>query len=169
VGARLEPSTATGIGGDQSDDTAGGAGAVYVFDRAATTWTQQAYIKASNTGASDFFGETVRLSRDGRTLAVTAPFEDSAAVGLDGDQSDNSATDSGAVYLFVRPGAAWMQRAYVKSTNTDAGDQISSAAISGDGSTLVIGADREDSGATGLGGNQSDNSTTDSGAIYFRY
>ena len=46
------------------------AGAVYVFSRSGTTWTQQAYVKASDTEAGDEFGYSVSLSSDGNTLAV---------------------------------------------------------------------------------------------------
>jgi hypothetical protein len=58
------------------------------------------YFKASNTEASDIFGSTLALSADGNTLAVGVQAEDSAATGIDGDQTDNSAPDSGAVYLY---------------------------------------------------------------------
>ena len=51
VGALVESSNATGVNGDQSDNSATRfAGAAYVFVRNGTTWTQQAYLKASNTG-----------------------------------------------------------------------------------------------------------------------
>src|SRR5262249_51872413 len=53
VGAYGEASTATGVGGNQTINTAQFAGAVYVFTRSGTTWTQQAYIKASNAQAGD--------------------------------------------------------------------------------------------------------------------
>jgi hypothetical protein len=49
----------------------------------------QTYIKASNTDAADRFGWAVSLSADGQTLAVGAPFEDSNATGIDGNQLDN--------------------------------------------------------------------------------
>ena len=65
-------------------------GAVYVFTRSGGGWAQQAYIKASNTGANDQFGSAVALSADGNTLAVAAQFEDSAATGINGNQADNS-------------------------------------------------------------------------------
>ena len=58
------------------------AGAVYVFSRSDTTWTQQAYVKASNTDAGDDFGYSVSLSSDGNTLAVGAKHEDSNATGI---------------------------------------------------------------------------------------
>lgn len=52
------------------------------------------------TGTGDQFGYSVALSGDGATMAVRARLENSAATGVGGDQSDNSATNSGAVYLY---------------------------------------------------------------------
>jgi hypothetical protein len=76
-----------------------------------TQLTQLAYIKASNTGEFDNFGYSVALSADGSTLAVGAPSEASAATGDGGDQADNSAGSSGAVYVFRRRGRRWVQQA----------------------------------------------------------
>ena len=70
---------------------------MYVFTRSGRTWSQQAYLKASNTGTGDEFGSSVSLSGD--TLAVGAYWEDSNATGVNGDQNDNSARSSGAVYV----------------------------------------------------------------------
>src|SRR5215510_6258924 len=53
---------------------------------------QEAYLKAFNTGAYDVFGP-VAISGD--TLVVGAIQEDSNAIGVNGDQANNSATDSG--------------------------------------------------------------------------
>jgi len=39
-------------------------------------------------------------------------------------------------------------------------------ALSGDGSTLAVGADGEANNATGINGNQADNSATNAGAVY---
>ena len=61
------------------------------------------YIKASNSQSSDSFGFAVALSGDGRTLAVGAMGEDSAATGVNGNQADNSTRDSGAIYLYAQP------------------------------------------------------------------
>jgi len=106
VAAPDESSAATGVNGNQKDDTAGGAGAVYVFTRggASRPWTQEAYLKASNTDAYDSFGFSLAINANGSTLAVTATREDSSARGINGSQSDNSAEDSGAVYVFMRAG-----------------------------------------------------------------
>jgi hypothetical protein len=180
VGANGEDSSATGINGNQNDDNATGAGAVYVFTRIAGTWAQQAYVKASNTQAfgppaiwgfndtaGDAFGASVALSGDGNTLAVGATQEDSNAAGIGGNQANEGATNAGAVYVFTRSGATWVQQAYVKASNTGTGDQFgASVALSGDGKVLAAGATGEDSNATGIGGNQADNTASSAGAVY---
>ena len=120
VGALWEDSSATGVNGNQSDNSAADAGAAYVFVRSGTTWSQQAYLKASNTGAGDYFGCSVAVSGD--TVVVGAYGEDSSATGVNGNQSDNSATDAGAAYVFVRSGTTWSQQAYLKASNTGADD-----------------------------------------------
>jgi hypothetical protein len=140
VSSPHEDSAATGVNGNQRDESAWDAGAVYVFVRAGGRWTQQAYVKASNTQTSDRFGSAVALSGDGNTLAVAASLEDSGARGVNGNQADNAAESAGAVYVFRRTGAAWTQQAYVKASNADAGDQFGwSVALSHDGSTLAVG------------------------------
>jgi hypothetical protein len=164
VGAFGEDSAAIGVNGNQADNAASSSGAAYVFVRNGTTWTQQAYVKASNPGASDYFGWSVALS--GNTLAVGAYLEDSSAVGLNGNQADSTtAVDSGAAYVFVRTGTTWAQQAYVKASNTGASDSFGrSVALSGD--TLAVGAYAEDSAAAVVNGNQADNVATDAGAVY---
>jgi hypothetical protein len=163
VGAYGEDSAATGVNGNQADNSASSSGAAYVFVRSGSTWTQQAYLKASNTGTGDLFGASVAISGD--TVVVGAYAEDSAATGVNGNQASNSATDSGAVYVFVRLGSTWTQQAYLKASNTGASDLFgNSVAISGD--TVAVGAHTEDSAATGVNGNQADNSAFASGAAY---
>ena len=171
VGAGGEDSNATGIDGDQNNNSASGSGAVYVFRFDGAAWSQQAYVKASNAEADDRFGLPVSLSADGNTLAAGAGGEDSIATGINGNQNDNSASASGAAYVFRFDGAAWAQQAYVKASNTGLTDFFGGAlALSADGNTLAVGADEEDSNATGIDGNQNDNSALGSGAAYvFRF
>ena len=167
VAAPDESSAATGVNGNQKDDTAGGAGAVYVFTRAGSKWTQQAYLKASNTDAYDSFGFSLAISGNGNTLAVTATREDSNARGINGNQANNDAEDSGAAYVFTRAGGRWTQQAYVKSSNSDAGDQFGwSVALSDDGNVMAVGAPTEQSKARGVNGDQADNSLANAGAAY---
>ncbi|XZZ37409.1 histidine kinase [Microbulbifer sp. TRSA002] len=167
VGADREDSGATGTNGDQSDNSAADSGAVYVFTRVNGAWEQQAYLKASNTNAGDQFGRSISLSADGHTLAVGAFSEDSSATGIDGDQSDNSAKDSGAVYLFTRVDSAWVQQAYLKASNTNGSDRFGiSVSLSADGHTLTVGAPGESSSANGINGDQFDNGANFAGAAY---
>ncbi len=167
VSAPHEDSGATGINGNQRDESAWDSGAVYVFTRSANRWTQQAYLKASNTQVSDKFGFSVALSGDGNTLAVGATLEDSSSRAINGNQADNSAESSGAVYVFARSGGAWSQQAYLKASNADPGDQFGwSVAISGDGNTLAVGAQTEAGVGLGVNADQADNSAADAGAVY---
>ena len=88
----------------------------------------------------------------GDTVAIGARDEDSNATGVNGNQTDNSASGSGAAYVFVRNGTNWTQQAYLKASNTEMGDQFGrSVAVSGD--TVVVGAYLESSGAIGVNGN----------------
>ncbi len=163
VGAPYEDSQATGVNGDQSDNAASDSGAAYVFVRSGTTWSQQAYLKASNTETDDNFGYAAAI--DGDTLVVGAVGESSKATGVNGDQSDDAAGGAGAAYVFIRSGTTWSQQAYLKASNTGAGDEFGwSVAISGD--MVVVGAFAEDSNATGVNGDQGDNSAKTAGAAY---
>lgn len=175
VGAWTEDSNATGINGNQGDNSVVNSGAVYVLTRdtapagiaGADGWVHQAYVKASNTGKDDEFGSRVVLSADGNTLAVAAPLEDSNATGVNGDQHNDLAWDSGAVYVYARSSAGtWMQQAYIKASNTDTADHFGmDIALSGDGNTLAVGAPHESSNATGINGPQNKLAFR-SGAVY---
>lgn len=167
VAAPHEDSAARGINGNQKDESAFDAGAVYVYQRSGATWAHQAYLKASNAQAGDQFGFAVALSGDGNTVAVSANFEDGGAPGVDGNQADESAPGAGAVYVFAREGGTWVQQAYLKASDVGEGDRFGySLALSDDGRTLAVGAIGEDSVATGINGNDADNSAGQAGAAY---
>ncbi len=154
IGASGEQS---GVPGNPNDNSADDSGAAYVFVRNGSAWTQQAYLKASNPGNVDYFGRSVAIS--GNTIVVGAYNEDS---GNPANPNDNSATNAGAAYVFVRNGSAWTQQAYLKAGNVGAEDQFGrSVAISGD--TIVVGAPYEDSGNPA---NPNDNSANNAGAAY---
>ncbi|MBL1277087.1 MAG: FG-GAP repeat protein [Ectothiorhodospiraceae bacterium] len=176
VGVQKEDSNATGISTDgtgEGDNSAYEAGAVYVFIHNGSSWFQQAYVKASNTETDDYFGISVALSGDGKTLAVGAAEEDSNATGISTDgtgEDDNSVKGTGAVYVFNRSGGSWVQQAYVKASNAERGDEFgSSVSLSSDGNTLAVGTDREYSNATGISTDETgedDNSAILAGAVY---
>lgn len=163
VGASGEDSNATTVGGNDADNSASGAGAAYVFVRSGTSWTQQAYLKASNSAAGDAFGGYVAVSGD--IAVIGASQEDSNATGVNGNPANDSALESGAAYVFIRNGATWTQQAYLKASNTNAADSFGRA-VDVDGDTVVVGAFGEDSASGGVGGLQGDNSASSAGAAY---
>jgi len=140
-------------------------------DTTARVWEQEAYVKASNNGASDGFSYSVAL--DGGTLAVAAYGEDSNQTTITNDNStassNNSNADSGAVYVYKRTGTTWAQEAYIKASNNGVVDRFGYE-VALDGDTLVVGASDEDSNQTTITNDNStassNNSNTDSGAAY---
>jgi hypothetical protein len=98
-------------------------------------------------------------------LAVGAALESSSATGINGKQADISVIRSGAVYLFTRSGATWSQQAYVKAS-TVREEMAFGSAIALTADTLVVGAERESSSATGINGSQADAQLNFSGAAY---
>lgn len=148
VGAQGEASNQTGItngASASSNNGAAGAGAVFVYTRSGSAWSQQAYLKAPNAEAGDNFGSAVAI--DGDTIVVGAPAEDSNLTSVANGTTasgDNSAAAAGAAYVFRRTGGSWAQEAYLKGSGIAAGANFGYAvAISGD--TIVVGAHGENS------------------------
>jgi len=130
------------INGNQASNTSPDAGAVYVFVRSGTQWTQQAYVKPTNTDGGDQFGWAVALSADGNTLAVGARHEDGNGI----SQANNTTSNSGAAYVYTRAGTSWTQQAYLKAISPNDDDDFgSSIALSDTGNTLIVGAPQADS------------------------
>jgi hypothetical protein len=163
VGAPNESSAASGVNGDQSDDSMFASGAAYVFRRVDGVWSQEAYLKASNPDPGDRFGWFIKVLGD--LVVVGAPHEASAASGINGDQQNNDAPDSGAAYAFRRTSGIWSQEAYLKATNTHPGSGLGWNLALSD-ALLVLGAPGESGGSTGVNGDQGDLSAPQSGAVY---
>lgn len=145
------------VGAHSADGDFPDTGAAYVYERDASgAWQPRATLRPSTTQADEmFFG--IRVAISGGTIAVGAPLADNAAAGT---------VSSGAVYTHVRDSASgnWSPEQVVRLAIQETGDLFGEVAIDGD--TLVVGAPREDSAATGVGGNEADNSVQDSGAAY---
>ncbi|MEE4174312.1 MAG: hypothetical protein V2I57_08680 [Xanthomonadales bacterium] len=163
AGAVGEDGSAPGVNG-AFDDLRRDAGAAYVYLRDGLDWIPTAYLKASNPDFDDAFGSAVALDR--RRIVVSAPFEDGAGTGTEGDDSNNGASDSGAAWSFFRAEeGGWREGQYLKATNADRGDRFG-ASLSLDGSRLLFGAPGEESRATGIDGDQNDNDLSNAGAGY---
>ncbi len=99
-------------------------GAVYVFVRSGTTWTQQAELIGTGGGVPGSFGWSVALS--GNT----------ALVGL---QGGGTPPYSGVAFVFVRQGTTWTQQAVISDPVPNSSDYFAgSVALHGD--TALIGA-----------------------------
>ena len=110
------------------DATYTDAGAVYIFTRSGTSWSQQAKLTASDKAANDNFGFDVALSGDGNTLLVGAHLDDSTY------------TDQGAAYVFTRSGSTWSQQAKLTASNAQQSDQFGrSLDLNEDGNYAIVG------------------------------
>lgn len=116
--------------------TSPGAGAVYVFTRSGSTWTEQQKLFASDPLQSAEFGYSVGVS--GPTLVVGAP-----------QALYNNEGGRGAAYVFDFDGATWTQSAKLAGVGTTVGARNGSS-VAIDGDRLVIGARTtfEDGGQT---------------------
>jgi hypothetical protein len=172
VSATMEDSdqnTITATPGGSDPSASNDTGAVYVYTRSGTTWALEAYIKAANPDAGDYFGTSVSLS--GSTLAVGATGEDSdqtTITTVPGGTDPSTTNNTGAVYVYRRSGATWALEAYIKAANAGADDEFGRR-ISLSGDTLAVGAYKEDSNQTTITtspGGTDPSTTNDTGAVY---
>src|SRR5207253_1513445 len=78
------------VGGPNDNE---GSGAVWVFIRKGSTWTQQAKLAGEGESGSGEFGTSVALSSNGNTAVIGGP-KDSSGIG--------------AAWVFVRRGSNWV-------------------------------------------------------------
>jgi hypothetical protein len=122
----------TAIIGGPGDNS--GNGAVWVFTRNSSVWTQQGdkLVGYGTVGAADQ-GDSVGISADGNTLIIGGP----------GDSSSN-----GAVWVFTRSGGVWTQQGskLVGAGYPGRAGQGWSVALSGDGDIAIVGGPGDNSG-----------------------
>ncbi len=162
VAAPDEGSAATGVNGDPGLGSAISSGAAYVFEHAEPDgWGQTAYIKAFNTGTQDRFGRSVSASDN---LIVIGAHQEGSGSG--GRPSDNSRQDAGAAYVYRRElDGTWSFDAYHKALRPGTGD-VFGHGVAVAGEVIVVAALEEDSAATAIDGDQSDNSADGAGAVF---
>ncbi|MEY4064499.1 MAG: putative signal peptide protein, partial [Pseudomonadota bacterium] len=168
VGTYSESSNQTFISNSataSADNSAFNSGTVYVYRRSASGWAQEAYIKASNNGQNDNFGYAVALSGD--TLAVGACNEDSSYI-TNIMSSNETLTESGAVYIYKRSGTTWALESFLKALNASVNDFFGDT-LSLSGDTLAVGVSNEDSSQTTITNGPtaaSNDNAPESGATY---
>ena len=105
-------------------------GAVYVYSRSGTTWTQEQKITDAAGTATSFFGRSVDISGNGSYLIIGSPAKDVGGT-----------RNSGAALVYLRSGTTWALQATLSATDKAAGDLYGSAvAISQAGDKAIIGA-----------------------------
>jgi hypothetical protein len=117
------------VGGWKDDSN---QGAAWVFTRSGDIWTQQG-AKLVGTGAIGAAqrGRSVGLSADGNTALIGASLDN---------------TNIGAGWIFTRSGGVWTQQAkLIGSGVIGIATQGTAAAISGDGTTVILGGPWDDS------------------------
>jgi hypothetical protein len=111
------------------DDMGVDAGALYVFTRTGTTWTQQAKLFAAEAMAGEMFGWEVSLDGDTALTSTYDPWNDTVT--------------PGAAYVFTRTGTTWTQQAKLVGSDTVPGDTFGSD-VSLDSDTAIVGAPNDD-------------------------
>jgi hypothetical protein len=115
IGALGEDSLAAGVNNDWFNNGANGAGAAYVFIESSGSWSQKAYLKASNTEGADSFGYSVAADND--FVIVGASDESSNATGINGTQLDDTASFSGAAYVYTLGSSASPAQRFASAIN----------------------------------------------------
>jgi hypothetical protein len=149
IGTQTDQLRGVSISGDGSIIVAGSSyndpngtdsGAAYVFEKSGSTWTQFQKIVASDGAASDHFGASVSVSRDGSTIAVGSPYDDTT-------------TDQGAAYIFEKVGGTWTQVQKIVQSDTLANTSFGGTGVelTDDGTTILVGASFHDTGGQNTG------------------
>ncbi len=111
----------------------GGVGAVWVFTRTGSSWTEQAVLTGHGESGDAHFGRSVAVSADGDTTIV-------------GGRLDGGGV--GAAWVFSRSGSVWTQDGPKLTGSEEEGNaQFGySVALSPEGETALIGGAKDDGG-----------------------
>lgn len=115
---------------NQQSNAVTDSGAVYVFEQRGDAWEQQAYLKANDAAAYDYFGTTVAIDKD--TIVVGAIRDNVFRL-------SNLSDKPGAAYVFSRNEGQWTQVTKLAPATGVPGDRLGfGVAVEGD--TIVLGA-----------------------------
>lgn len=121
------------IGAYQETNPVSAAGAVYVFPRTGSSWGQPVRLTVESPRPSEYFGKSVAISYDGTVLVVGAS-----------NARFNTINGAGQVHIFQRFGESWTRLASRYASDPSGSANFGwSVAISGDASTIAVGACRK--------------------------
>ncbi|HPO17287.1 MAG TPA: PKD domain-containing protein [Candidatus Hydrogenedentes bacterium] len=119
------------VGAFGRDDMGLMSGAAYVFTRTDGAWSEQAKLTAANGSIADSFGVSISI------------YGDTVLIGASGEN-----VFTGAAYVFVRRGAAWIQQAKLTASDGTGNDAFGTQ-VSLYGDTALIGVPSNAIGRTG--------------------
>lgn len=164
TGSPREDSASRFINGEENDNSANDAGAAYLYQFTGSSLSLAAYLKPSNAGTGQRFGQSVDIQ--GNTIIIGASGEKSAG-GNGSRPYDTSLINAGAAYIFERSISGWRQAAYLKAGFPDTHDQFGvSVAIAQLQQAVVVGAPGASSASSSVNVGENDNSMIWAGAAY---
>lgn len=102
-------------------------------------------LQASDAAPNDWFGQSLHVSADGKTMVVGAFFDD-----------NSGGQDAGSVYVYGHSGSTWTQQARLQASDAAPNDRFGEfVRASDDGKTIFVGSPFDD-----------DNAGTDAGSVY---
>ena len=138
------------VGAKDESTTVSGGGAVYVFTRSASTWTEQTILEPSDLGTNHRFGRAVAITKDASYAACISQVTASGGTG----------------YVFSRSGSTWTQHTGFNPTNAGSiQTNIFDIDVDSTGSRVLVGAggmsgNTNYSGTAFIFDKDSDNATT---------
>ena len=129
------------IGGNIDGMGVGGFGAAWVFTRTGNVWTEQTKLTPTGGGVSSLttinVGNSVAISADGNTALVAGTFSQGGSFN--------------AVWVFTRNGNTWTQQGdkLIPTETVGPASSYVSVAISGNGNTILIGRENDNSNTGG--------------------
>ena len=136
----------------QNNFTSSGLGAVYIFTRSGTTWTQQTKLTSTNVSPINnggWFGHGVRLNKDATFLVAGAPTADTSSI-----------SSYGAAYVFTRSGTTWTQQAQLLDGVDESSNFGNHIALNKDATVVAV------SAIYGDGVNADGTTVSNGGSVY---
>ena len=123
-------------------------GSAYIFTYSSGSWGTGTKLVAPNPSVNDYFSMSLAMNHDGTKVIIGAPSEDSTA-----DQSSSTgAGDSGAAYIFTYSNGSWDTGTMIKAEDAQGSDDFGQGvSMNSDGTKVLVGAQREDTGASDSG------------------
>ena len=128
---------------------------VWLYNRVDGAWQFDQHLVADPERFPEGMGTVVAL--DGDTLAIAAVYDSGMSVN---GAAASYKPGAGAVVMYERADGVWAYSSTLRASNPEANDYFGSS-LALDGDTLVVGAIGEDSSATGVDSDQSNNAYQD--------